>query len=189
MSHILIVLCSPRAQGVTDSLGLAFARGAQLAGVETRVEALRQHDYKACTGCNFCRRPPHVCVFDEDGASRLFAMFQQASLVVFASPIYFYALPAHFKAFIDRGQKFWASSAKVASPTPVLVFLNAARPRGRLLFSGALRTIRWFLADLGAKIEDMRLYRGMEEPDQIAAAALEDLRALGTTWARKLKQP
>ena len=116
---------------------------------------------------------------------------------MFASPIFFYALPAGFKAWIDRGQRFWAAcldrpgstTVPPASPDkPVLALLAAGRPHGEELFSGALRTLRWFLPLLGARLVDSRCFRGLdrvedfeERPGDLAA-----LREWGRACGRRL---
>ena len=200
MSPPLVLMCSPHTGGVSDALAENFAVGLAGAGFEAACIAVREHPVLPCTGCGSCAPAPHSCVLArQDDAEWLFARFLEAPLVVLASPIFFYALPAHFKAWIDRGQRFWAASAggddghagaNPASPTakPVLALLAAGRPRGKELFSGALRTLRWFLPLLGARLVGSRCFRGLDRVEDLHNRKddLATLRAWGNQWGHWL---
>ena len=58
---------------------------------------------RACGGCDETGK----CVV-EDGMEEVYAALERCRLVVLASPIYFYSVPAQAKAVIDRSQSFWA---------------------------------------------------------------------------------
>ncbi|MDE6734449.1 MAG: NAD(P)H-dependent oxidoreductase, partial [Desulfovibrio sp.] len=116
-----------------------------------------------------------------------------------ASPIYFYALPATFKAWIDRGQRFWAAQAakgRGADPPappktvakPVLAALAAGRPRGKELFSGALRTLAWFATTLGARLAENRVFRGLDRREDLCGRPedLATIREWGRIWGRRV---
>lgn len=193
-------MCSPHAAGVTDTLAETFAAGLGDAGLSPARIPFREHPVLPCTGCGACARPPHACILaGRDDAEWLFARFAAAPLVVLASPIFFYALPATFKAWIDRGQRFWAAVAGCA-PTgapaapsrpdakPVLALLAAGRANGRELFSGALRTLRWFLPLLGGRLADSRCFRGLDRVEDIQSHPddLARLREWGRAWGRRL---
>lgn len=193
-------MCSPHAGGVSDLLAETFAAGLEDAACPAKILALRAHPVQPCTGCCACAQPPHACVLaGEDDAEWLFARFAEAPMVLLASPIYFYALPAAFKAWIDRGQRFWAARAagtRGANPPtppeayaqPILAAMAAGRPRGEELFSGALRTLGWFAATLGARLAENRVFRGLDRREDLYARP-EDMSALrewGRAWGRRL---
>ncbi|WP_241159340.1 MULTISPECIES: flavodoxin family protein [unclassified Desulfovibrio] len=193
-------MCSPHADGVSDLLAETFAAGLEEGGCPASRVPLRAHPVEPCTGCAACAQPPHACALaGRDEAEWLFARFAEAPLVLLASPIYFYALPAPFKAWIDRGQRFWAARAAgiraADSPTPphagekpVLAALAAARPRGEELFSGALRTLAWFAGALGAHLAENRVFRGLDRREDICGRPqdLSGLREWGRSWGRCL---
>ena len=198
MNPALVLMCSPHAGGVSDTLAKSFAAGLEDGGCPAACIALREHPVLPCTGCGACARSPHACVLaPRDDAEWLFARFAAAPLVVLASPIFFYALPAGFKAWIDRGQRFWAAFADrpaantfpAASPDkPVLALLAAGRPHGEELFSGALRTLRWFLPLLGGRLVDRRCLRGLDSVEDVEKRPgdLSTLREWGCAWGREL---
>lgn len=111
---------------------------------------------------------PGITAAMKGRADEIFSLIEAAPLLFISAPIYFYSLPAHFKALIDRSQRFWAaqnhaSATKPLLPRPpikpTLVSLVAGRPRGNLLFSGSLLTLRYFLSPLNATISETRLLR------------------------------
>lgn len=202
MNPALVLMCSPHADGVSDGLAHCFADALADAGCPVRRVPLRAHPVLPCTGCGGCSRPPHACVLaPQDDAEWLFSRFAEAPLVLVASPIFFYALPAGFKAWIDRGQRFWAAHAvrpragEVQSLShgdvaakPVLAALAAGRPRGEELFSGALRTLAWFLPPLGAHLAENRVFRGLDRREDLEARpeVIEAMRDWGRRWGGRL---
>lgn len=194
-------MCSPHAGGVSDTLANGFAAGLDDAGWPACRIALREHPVIACTGCGGCTQSPHACVLaSQDDAEWLFSRVAEAPLVLMASPIFFYALPASFKAWIDRGQRFWAAQtvqhraresqggSQVVEHKPVLAALAAGRPRGEELFSGALRTLAWFVPSLGARLAESRVFRGLDRLEDLQARPedLETMREWGRCWGQRL---
>lgn len=202
MNPALVLMCSPHADGVSDGLAHCFAEALADAGCPVCRVPLRAHPVLPCMGCGSCSRPPHACVLaPRDAAEWLFSRFAEAPLVLVASPIFFYALPAGFKAWIDRGQRFWAAHAAqlragdaqslpctTPAVKPVLAALAAGRPRGEELFSGALRTLSWFLRPLGARLVEDRVFRGLDRREDLKARpeVAEAMREWGRAWGERL---
>lgn len=181
---LLIVQCSPRQGGVTDRLGRLFAQGARQAGALVSRVALRHFTVRPCLSCGACAQPPHFCPLSTgDGAEELFALMADSACVLFCSPIYFYALPGHFKCLIDRAQRFWQPPGRRASPLrPALACLAAGRPRGRRLFAGSLLTLRYFLLCQQRSLAQTRLWRGMEDGRNVDEATAREMLAWGRAW-------
>lgn len=208
MSKILVLQCSPHAGGVSDSVADLFAKGMSEAGADLRTVALRDYAISPCTGCGACFRPPHSCVLAgrplpgqnesctlRDQTEEVFQLIAEAQLVMISSPIYFYFLPAHFKALIDRTQRFWAQKGgeermplPLSRTKPVLVAMTAGRRRGNLLFSGSLLSLKYFLAPLDAGIRETRLLRGLESLKDLheRPAVMAALHAWGHDWGHRL---
>lgn len=160
---LLILAASPHANGVTDLM----AHKAEIAAKEIgkiQIIFLRQYTIKNCTGCNYCKNTGE-CVFQDD-APGLFAMLQTAKTLLIVSPIYFYALPAPFKTFIDRSQPYWQYGHKFDKCSKNAgIILTAGRSEGNQLFSGALLTLRWFLKPFSFDINQTLLCRGADSPE------------------------
>ena len=208
MSKILVLQCSPHAGGVSDSVADLFAKGMAEAGADLRTVALRDYAFSRCTGCGACSRAPHTCVLAgrplpgqnstcpvADQAEEVFQLIAEAQLIMISSPIYFYFLPAHFKALSDRTQRFWAKQGgeerlplPLSRAKPVLVAMTAGRRRGNLLFSGSLLSLKYFLAPLEAGIRETRLLRGLESLKDLQErpAVMAALHAWGHDWGHRL---
>lgn len=208
MNAVLALQCSPHAGGVSDAVVRLFSEGMAEAGITPRIAALRDYAFSPCTGCGACSRPPHACVLAgrplpeaqgenarTDQAEELFTLLAEAQLLLIVSPIYFYFLPAHFKALIDRTQRFWARQAAegntpvpLSKTRPALVALTAGRPRGKQLFAGSLLSLKYFLAPLGTGIRETRLLRGLETLDDLRErpAVTAALHAWGHDWGRRI---
>jgi multimeric flavodoxin WrbA len=174
----------------------AVARGLSNAGTEPLIVRLRDFEITACMGCNYCAcNERGFCILkDKDQCEELFAKLLAAPAAVFASPIYFYHLPAGFKAWIDRGQSYYMRREKgdpaVAgrSGLPARVCLVAGRPRGQKLFEGSLLTLKYFLRPFGFEIGDSLTFRGKDAPGELVAdhEAVRSLEALGRDVARTI---
>jgi multimeric flavodoxin WrbA len=183
----VVFLCGPRAGGNSDAAGRAFAAGLARAGHTPWIIALRDHSVAPCRGCGACAGPAHRCVLDRPGddAAELFAALDAAPVAAFAAPIYFYHVPALFKAFIDRAQRrYEIRQAEGPGETPdrlAYPLLVAGRPRGERLFEGALITLKYFLWPFGFLPGPATLLRGLDAPGDLAgdAEALAAVEAAG----------
>lgn len=120
MSTILLLEGSPRRGGNTERLADAFVKGAEGAGHRVTRFSVIDTRVNGCLGCNYCRSHGGECV-QKDGMQDIFAAMKEADTIVFASPIYFFALTAQIKAVIDR---LYASlGAKASSVTSSALLL------------------------------------------------------------------
>lgn len=191
----VVFLCGPRAGGNSDTAGLAFAEGLERGGADPLVVRLRERDVVPCRGCGACAKgPAHACPLAGDAAEELFTLLAAAPLVAFASPIYFYHLPAGFKAWIDRAQRHYElrlereAAGETFPERPAVALLVAGRRQGQELFTGALRTLRYFLWPFGLRLAEPCLLRGRDAPGDLAgdAPAVADIVALGEEAWREL---
>lgn len=97
---ILVITGGGRPHGNTAQLVDAFVKGAEEAGHRVEQVSLLENRVEGCTGCNACRhRKP--CVLKDD-FNALLPKIQEADLLVFASPLYFWTVTARLKAFVER---------------------------------------------------------------------------------------
>lgn len=103
---VLAVTGSPRKGGNTETLVAAILRGVTSAGGE--VESIRLVDYTIgpCIGCGGCTKTGR-CVINDD-MQALYGKIDGAQAIIIASPVYFYALSAQTKIFVDRLQALWS---------------------------------------------------------------------------------
>ncbi|MBU1419526.1 MAG: flavodoxin family protein [Proteobacteria bacterium] len=105
--HNLFILGSPRKNGNSETMAKAVAAGLLKQGDNTveyiRLNKLNIRPCQACGGCNTSGN----CVIKDD-MSELYDKTDEADRLFLVSPIYFYALSAQIKAYIDRCQARWS---------------------------------------------------------------------------------
>ncbi len=100
MKKVLVVSSSPRKGGNSGALAKKFAEGASAAGNEVKVITVQDVDLKFCTGCLYCQSHDK-CVLN-DGMNVLYSEFENADVLVFATPVYYYSVSGQLKTFLDR---------------------------------------------------------------------------------------
>lgn len=183
---IRVLACSPRASGNSDFMVHNFAQGVRGSGGKVEVTYLRDLNILPCNACHYCSENPEGrCILSaRDDADRLFHQLQEASLVFIASPIFFYSVPAQFKAFIDRAQHFWVRRERErADPAweqpaskPGLLGLVAARARGDKLFEGSILTLQYFLDLFNIRVMESCRLLGYDGPDDLAGDGVACMR-------------
>ena len=106
MKHIVILSGSPRKNGNTNLLCRQFQQGAEEAGHSVRFIPLAEKRIGFCRACDACMRSGGTCI-QKDDMENILCAFQQADVVVLATPVYFYGVSAQMKAFIDRTYPIW----------------------------------------------------------------------------------
>ena len=100
MKRIIVVTSSPRKGGNSEILAGKFAEGAAFSGNAVETVAVRDLDLKFCTGCMYCQSHDK-CVLG-DGMNALYERFQNADVIAFATPVYYYAVCGQLKTFLVR---------------------------------------------------------------------------------------
>lgn len=100
MKKVVVVTSSPRKGGNSEVLAQKFADGAAAAGHKVKFVAVRDVGLQFCTGCLYCQTH-EKCVL-KDGMNDLYSDFENADVLVFATPVYYYAVSGQLKTFLDR---------------------------------------------------------------------------------------
>ena len=193
----LLLRCSPRMGGNCDTAADAFLRGAGLvsergesdthffgskssSGLSLPVAdvSLRDHPVLPCLSCGQCSRfLEKPCPLEsKDGSSFLLRFLREAPALCFVAPIYFYHVPAHLKALIDRSQSQWAFSESSSASRlrerekrRAWVVLVAAREKGDKLFEGSLLSFKYWLKTFGIDLASPLCLYGLDQPGDLAA--------------------
>ena len=161
--QVLGVCGSPRRGGNTELLLKELLRGSKDAGAQTEEILLRDLKVTPCLEIYACKKDGQCPIPDD--MQPLYAKLTEVDALVLASPIFFYTVSAHTKAFIDRCQAMWARKYLLKQPIAPGklgrrgVFLAVGGTKGTKLFDGALLTVKYFLDAL-----DMTLYRSLLYP-------------------------
>jgi multimeric flavodoxin WrbA len=107
---VTVITGSPHKKGTSALLADKFIEGAKEAGNEVfRFDAAFE-DVKPCLACDYCASHDGECV-RRDSMNEWYEKLIDSDMVIFVTPLYYYAMSAQIKAVIDR---FHANNAKLA---------------------------------------------------------------------------
>lgn len=191
--RVLCVYGSPRVRGNTDRLMDAFAKGVEQEGATAQRIYLRNLKISPCREIYACKRDGRCAL--QDDMQPLYDSLREVDAIALASPVMFYSVSAHTKAFIDRCQAFWC--LKYLRHDPVNgsrlaerkgVFLSVGGSSGRKIFDGPLLTFRYFLDTIDAVPWKALTYRDVDDKGEIdeVPGALEEARVVGRDLVREV---
>lgn len=172
-----VYACSPRPNGNTDFASMLVMEELDELGVSYDDIFLREYKLTSCGGCQKCGEQKNgICnLSTSDDTQELFNPLLGAQSLFFVAPIYFYHLPAQFKAFIDRSQAYWVQYS-LGSPVmhglpkrKAYTILLCAREKGEKIFQGSLLSLRFFLAPFNIELAEPLLLRNLDRPGDLAA--------------------
>ena len=179
----LILACSPRRGGNSDHAASLLREAIPHA----RLVHLRDFAVSPCLSCGRCAVSGTPCpLMQTDDSAPLFAALAKAATLFIVSPIYFYHLPAQFKALIDRSQFLWMNTEHAAASLPDETMAHArntrqnrkagavligARTAGNHLFTGSILTLRYWLRVFDYTLADPLTLYGLDHPEELARHA------------------
>jgi len=132
------------------------------AGAEVETVVLREKIIKHCKGCFTCWiKTPGTCIHKDDMTTELFPKWRESDLVVYATPLYNYAMTAMLKAFIERtlpaAQPFFEiHEGRMFHPlrhkTPAVVMLSVSGMPDEDHFSALSAHVRYLYASPGRRL-------------------------------------
>jgi multimeric flavodoxin WrbA len=156
-----------------------------------RVEKIEifKLNIRPCLGCGGCDNTG-VCVLEDD-MHRIYPMLLEPVDIILAAPVYFYALSAVAKAFIDRSQALWVRRYRLTPQPPLLqgdgYLIATGATRGKRLFECPRLTMRYFYDALNRNYAGDLLVPEVENEGAVLKkeAVMEEARALGRAIAAK----
>jgi len=100
----VILFGSPRKDGNTIQLTGAFSRGLKEKGCDVRTIYLNDLNVRPCQGCLTCL-PKGICKINDD-MKDIRKYIVESDLVVYATPVYWFAPSSQLKVVIDRSIAF-----------------------------------------------------------------------------------
>lgn len=116
---ILGLVGSPRKNSNTDLLVSAVLTGAAKNKHITQKVYLYNVEIAPCVDCKACKKDDFQCVLNDD-MQKLYPKIQNADVIVFGTPLYWYGPSAKMKLLLDRLRPFIASK-KLKGKKAVLV--------------------------------------------------------------------
>lgn len=99
---VMVLNGAARKKGNTTKLVEAFADGARSAGNQVKIFYLDGMEIHSCKGCLKAGRDSKSPCTQKDDMEKIYAEFESADVVVFASPLYFWTITGTLKAVADR---------------------------------------------------------------------------------------
>ncbi len=169
---VLGIAGSPRRGGNTDMLLSEFMKGAADKGAEVKTIVLNNQKITPCLHCDACLEKGECKIKDDMQA--IYQEFEQADIIVLASPIQFTGITAPMKAMIDRFQSRWAR--KYILKMPPLgdrrkrkgFFISVGGRKVPDLFEPALVMIKTFFRILDIEYAGELLFSKIDEKGAIA---------------------
>lgn len=98
---ILALIGSPRKKGNTDILVEELLKGCKKKGHKSEKIYLYDYEIAPCIDCGNCRKGNYVCTQDDE-MQELYPKIQDADLIIFGTPLYWYGPSGQMKLFMDR---------------------------------------------------------------------------------------
>jgi multimeric flavodoxin WrbA/putative sterol carrier protein len=98
---VLLLRANPRKNGVSQKLIDFFVEGARESAEISDID-LTSKDIRPCKGCYHCWTTIPGCCIQQDDMKELLELFLSSDVVVFATPLYAFAVSSYLKIFQER---------------------------------------------------------------------------------------
>lgn len=98
--NVVVVTSSLREQSNSSLLAENFIKGAKSANNNVTQIEIKKLNLRFCKGCLACQKSQR-CIINDD-MNNLYQVVQNADVLVFATPIYYYTMAGQLKTFLDR---------------------------------------------------------------------------------------
>ncbi len=142
---IAILNGSPK-KGNTAAMVDAFAEGAKAAGYEVEILHVGKMKIGGCLGCEYCHGKGEGKCIQKDDMDKVLPAYLESDMIVFASPIYYFAMTAQLYAAMQRVYCI----GNPAKAKKAALLLSSASPDP---YAGAIGTYKGYCAFTG--IEDV----------------------------------
>ncbi|MEZ0328388.1 MAG: flavodoxin family protein [Dissulfuribacterales bacterium] len=188
-SSILALMGSPMPGGNTDILIDTLITHAQKQGATTVTLRLYSMNFRGCIECGGCDKTG-ICILQDD-FTPVYERLLEADYVVAASPMFFYNISSAMQAAVERSQALWMAKYRlngiIKRQKPGQgVFIGVGATKGKLLFEGAQRVMKYFFDAIDLRFAGSLLYRGIDAKGEIKGheTAMNDVTRLAEAMAR-----
>jgi multimeric flavodoxin WrbA len=137
MKNILIITGSPRKNGNSTLLANAFIEGAKVNEHKIMLFEAGRKKIKGCVACNTCFSKGNACSFNDD-FNEIVPMIENADIIVFCTPLYWFTFPTQLKSVIDKMYSFIIGKKKLKIKESILMV--CAETDDKKDFDGIIRT-------------------------------------------------
>lgn len=138
---LTLLLGSPRAGGNSELLADSLAKGAVEKSYKIRKLRLAPMTLKGCVDCRRCWSAGKPCVQNDD-MDKVYRDIEDASVIVFVSPVYFFSWSAQIKPVWDRLLPYGMPDAKRSVKGKKTIVLSTAGDNNTECFEGITASFR-----------------------------------------------
>jgi len=138
--NVLVISSTLRNNGNSEILAREFAKGAEAAGNNVEFITLKNKEIKFCKGCLACQKLGH-CVINDD-MSEITEKMQNAEVIAFASPVYYYEMSGQLKTMLDRANALYELPCKFKD----IYFLSASADTNKNAADTAINGIKGWIS-------------------------------------------
>ena len=128
--RIVILNGSQRKTGNTPALTKQFITGAESAGNSVTEFFLDHMNIHGCKGCFGGGKDPASPCMQKDDMDQIYVVYQEADIVVLATPLYYWSISGQLKCAIDRLFAVAECDPNYKNPKKECVLLMAAEGNG-----------------------------------------------------------
>lgn len=99
---------SPRKGSNTDTIVNQILNGSKTKSHTTEKIYLYDYELSPCIDCRKCKKGEFICIL-KDEMQKLYPKIEEADLIIFGTPIYWYGPTAQMKLLIDRLRPYIAN--------------------------------------------------------------------------------
>lgn len=181
---IVILNGSPRKGGNTATLCDYFTKGAESSGHTITRFDLQTLNIHGCLGCFKGGKDPASPCVQKDDMDKIYPAYQDADIIVLASPMYYWSVTAQLKTAFDRLFAVAEIDPNYQNPRKECIMLMAAEDDSDSNWKPVLDYYHALLGHLGWKNRGMVLAGGVMHVGDIAGKpVLEEARNLGASIA------
>ena len=174
--NILVLTGSPRKGGNSDKLADAFIAGARQVGHTIVKYTTADKSIKGCIDCQTCFKKGTACSIPDDFED-LASLLEQADMVVFATPMYWFSFPAKLKSAIDKFYSFLISQKPLKIKECALLVTGGVQDETK--FEGIVKSYQLIAEFMNWKDSGVIIVGGLHDKAEI-------LKTDGLTRAEKL---
>jgi multimeric flavodoxin WrbA len=157
---VLALIGSPRKGSNTDILVDKVLEGCKKKGFTTEKLYLYDFNISACTDCRFCKSDNYECAIKDD-MQKIYPSMEEADVIIFGTPVYWYGPTGKMKLLIDRMRPFIAGK-KMQGKKGVLVVPSEEGPKA---CKALLEMFRMSFDYLGMEFFDSILSKAYERAE------------------------
>jgi len=166
---ILVMNGSPRRNGNTAAFAAAFKSGAESKGHEVEIVPVGNMKIDGCIGCEYCHTKGNGKCCRQDDMQSLYPKLAAADMVVFASPVYYFAFTGQMQNAITRFYAPWQPAAKKYA-----MILSSGSPN---VYDALVAQYKGFLEFIKASDCGIMTFYGDDQTSEKNLAAVRDFGA------------